>query len=105
MLALLLAFIISSYGPGNPSRNILNGPGLDTSEWSRDPHNAGEKGEDGVWGISRKNNKTRVTRNAYFPSTPVYEKIFRNGMNCDFEEKESCVWDILPNNTTRKVII
>ena len=47
----------------------------------------------------------RGRRDAYYPSSAgllQYEKIFRSGMNCDFET-DSCVWGIVPNRTRRKV--
>lgn len=114
MLEFLLAFIIVPIGSGNPSRDIPGVPGqsitneqswIESLDYSELKEQFLNKQVSGTWSTPSNINMTRVTRNAYFQGIPVYEKIFRNGMNCDFEQAETCVWGIIPKDTSRKVRI
>lgn len=111
MLEFLLAFIMVPIGSGKPSRDIPGVPGqlitneqswIETLDYSELKEQSVNNQVSGTWSTPSNINMTRVSRNAYFQGIPVYEKIFRNGMNCDFEQAETCVWGIIPKDTSRK---
>ena len=92
----------SQWNPfSNLGRDSLDsvGPSSDIKPWSS--YNGQPYNDTNDVTYSRTNVSHRYPRDTSY-GLPVYEKIFRSGMNCDFETTD-CVWGLVPNRTTRKV--
>ena len=75
------------------------GPRSEIKPWSSD--NGQPYNDTNDIAYSRTNVSHRYPRATSY-GLPVYEKIFRSGMNCDFETTD-CVWGLVPNRTNRQV--